>query len=192
MASPAELQTELELQGEGWWQRLAVAIPELAALDRTPQSPRYHAEGDVGVHTRLAVAACPRGSDPDLPWVALLHDIAKPVTTRQQTDGSITAYGHDRAGAELADAILQRLGMPEARRQRIVWAVRHHMFHLSWQLSSPARLTRRQRRYLQHPDFSLLLEFLRIDALASYGRSNKLQTYAFYRDLWEQVRAESR
>lgn len=192
MSRLEQLQAELEQRRDGWWERLVEAIPELASLEETPQSSRFHAEGNVGVHTQMAVAACRPGSDPDLVWVALLHDIGKPDTTRRQPDGHVTAHGHDRAGAELAAAILERLGMPEQRRARIVWAVRHHMFHLSWQLTSAARLTRRQRRNLQHPDFPLLLEFLHIDALASQGRSNKLQTYTFYRDLWEQIEAESR
>ena len=187
MTALAALQAELEERRDGWWERLMAAIPELAELDATPQSPHYHPEGDVGVHTRLAVAACPPGSDPDLPWAALLHDIGKPATSRREDDGRITTHGHDRQGAELAETILARLGMPEERRARIAWAIRHHMFHLSWQLGPAGELSRRQLRALQNPDFPLLLELLRVDSLASLGGGQKLEAYTLYRDLWRSL-----
>jgi len=186
MSDLQQLQRDLEQRGAGWWERLVEEIPELADLEVTPQSPRFHAEGNVGIHTRMAVEACPQESDPDLVWIALLHDIGKPQTTEHRGGEKITAYGHDRVGAELAERILARLGMPESRRERIVWAVRNHMFHLSWQLKSPDALTPRQREHLRHPDFPLLLEFLRVDALASQGGSTKLDAYRFYRELWQQ------
>ena len=91
-------------------------IPELALMSGTPQPPEYHAEGDVAIHTRLAIELCPAGCDPDLLWVALLHDIGKPATTRQNEEGRVTAYGHANLGAEMADEILRRIDMPEKRR----------------------------------------------------------------------------
>jgi putative nucleotidyltransferase with HDIG domain len=172
---------------DGWWQQLCAMVPELRALDKTPQPPEYHAEGDVGVHTRLAVENCPAACDPDLRWIALLHDIAKPATTRQDETGRITAHGHARLGAAMAEAILARIDMPQERRRRIAWAIRHHMFHHSWQLRDSAKLTGRQRRYLTDPDFPLLLEFMLIDAAASRGSHNIMPVYTFYRQLWRDV-----
>jgi putative nucleotidyltransferase with HDIG domain len=168
-----------------WWADLCEMIPDLNALTGTQQPPEYHAEGDVAIHTRLAIEACPADCDPDLLWVALLHDIGKPATTEQRVDGRITAYGHAKLGAEMAGEILARLGMPESRRERIAWAIRHHTFHHSWQLQSADEITGRQRRYLDDARFPLLLEFLRIDSLASQGNPRGMQTYEFYRKLWE-------
>jgi putative nucleotidyltransferase with HDIG domain len=125
----------------------------------------------------LAVKACPPGCALDLLWVALLHDIGKPDTTVKQDDDRITAHGHAKYGAELAERILERLDLPAERRRRIVCVIRHHMFHHSWQLKSPEELTNRQRTYLTDPDFTLLLEFLRIDTTASHGRDDSLQAY---------------
>ena len=171
----------------GWWEELCETIPELKRLAKTPQPPEYHAEGDVAIHTRLAVGTCPADCDPDLLWVALLHDIGKPETTVIQEDGRITAHGHAQYGAELAEGILVRLAMPAYRYRRIVWAIRHHMFHHAWQLHDPAELTKKQRSYLTNPDFPLLLEFLRIDSMASHGRADGLQAYTFYHQLWAGV-----
>lgn len=170
-----------------WWDLLCDVIPELSALAGTPQPAEYHAEGDVAVHTRLAVEACADPCDADLLWVALLHDIGKPKTTLTRPDGRITAHGHAALGTRLADEILTRLGMSEPRKKRITWVIRHHMFHHSWQLQSPDELSKKQRRTLLEPDFPLLLEFLRIDTLASQGKTARMATYEFYRKLYRQV-----
>jgi putative nucleotidyltransferase with HDIG domain len=179
-----EIEQELRRRETGWWDRLSKIIPELEFLSGTPQPPEYHAEGDVAIHTRLAIEACPGDCDPDLLWVALLHDIGKPATTRREQDGRITAYGHANLGADMADEILRRIDMPEKRRERIQWAIRHHIFHHSWQLKRPEDLSRKQRKYLVDPDFPLLLEFLRIDSLASQGNPAGMQAYEFYKELY--------
>jgi putative nucleotidyltransferase with HDIG domain len=177
------VESLLRRRGEAWWDNLCRLIPELQDLAETPQPPEYHAEGDVAIHTRLAIAACPTDCDPDLLWVALLHDIGKPATTEQRADGRITAYGHARLGAEMAENILDRLGMPAERRDRIVWVIRHHIFHHSWQLQKPEDLSKKQRQYLVDPKFPLLLEFLRIDSLASHGNPGAMEAYDFYKEL---------
>ena len=183
MSSTELLEKELRLRESGWWDRLCETIPELLEMTGTPQPPEYHAEGDVAIHPRLAIEACPADCDPDLLWVALLHDIGKPATTEQRADGRITAYGHARLGAEMAESILDRLGMPAERRDRIVWVIRHHIFHHSWQLQKPEDLSKKQRRYLADPKFPLLLEFLRIDSLASHGNPGGMEAYDFYEEL---------
>jgi putative nucleotidyltransferase with HDIG domain len=173
----------LRQREDDWWSRLCAIMPELHALCGTPQPPEYHAEGDVAIHTRLAIEACPAGCDPDLLWVALLHDIGKPATTEQNADGRITAYGHARLGAEMAEVILARLGIPVERRARISWVIRHHTFHHSWQLQRPEDLSKKQRQYLVDPNFPLLLEFLRIDSLASHNNPGGMEAYDFYKKL---------
>ena len=185
MITLAEIESELKQRTKGWWGRLVTAIPELAALEGTPQPPEYHTEGNAADHTRLAVVACPEDCHPDLLWVALLHDIGKPASTEVLEDGSVKAHGHAKVGAELASEILGRVGMPQKRRDRITWVIRHHMFHHSWQLKAHDQLTGKQLRYLRHPDFPLLLEFLRIDLLASHSRTGDMQVYEFYRELLE-------
>lgn len=178
------LEKDLRLREPGWWDRLNSAIVELSLLSDTPQPPEYHAEGDVAIHTRLAIEACPPECDPDLLWVALLHDIGKPATTRQSHDGRITAYGHAKLGAEMAGGILCRIGMPAKRCERIQWIIRHHIFHHSWQLKKAEDLSKKHRKYLVDPDFPLLLEFLRIDSLASQGNPAGMQAYEFYKSLY--------
>ncbi|MDQ2965810.1 MAG: HD domain-containing protein [Chloroflexota bacterium] len=77
---------------------------------------------DLWDHTLRSVDAVP-ASRPVIRLAALLHDLGKPATA---ADGHF--YGHDRVGAELAAAFLERLHYPRAVTDRIVALVRHHMF----------------------------------------------------------------
>ncbi|HEX2754189.1 MAG TPA: TIM barrel protein [Candidatus Limnocylindrales bacterium] len=60
---------------------------------------------------------------------ALVHDIGKPATA---ADGHF--YRHEAVGADLADALLDRLRVPTTTRTRVVHLVRQHMFRYepSW------------------------------------------------------------
>ena len=130
--------------------RLRDLLPELYRLDGVPQDPRYHPEGDVLVHTLRAVRLLPTEPERRLAWAVLLHDLGKAETTRE-IDGRLRALGHDRRGAELAEEVLRRLGMPPQPRDDIVWLIRHHMFPLTVRPPRPPA-ARRHRR----PAFSAL------------------------------------
>lgn len=184
-----KIEDELQQRSPGWWHRVVNAIPELADLSGTPQPKKYHAEGDVAAHTHLAVEACPSNADPDLRWAALLHDIGKPLVTKDDGD-RITAHGHAVVGADIADKILQRLEVPPDRRDKIVWVIRHHTFHLSWNLTTPEDATRRHRRFVADPRFDLLLALLGVDSSASLNHPRGMKTYKLYRRLREMVMAE--
>jgi poly(A) polymerase len=161
-------------------------LPELYLLDGVPQRPDYHPEGDVLTHTLLAIRHLPADSDRRLAWGALLHDIGKAATTRE-IDGRLRAFGHDRAGAELAETILKRLGMAPPDQADVLWLVRHHMFALSWQVDRHTRLSHRQWRFIEDPRFSLLLDLMKIDALAAGGNPEKLRQLEFYRQALRRV-----
>jgi len=183
------IETELRERNTGWWDRVVQAIPELSELASTPQPVKYHAEGDVANHTRLAVEACPHDCDPDLLWASLLHDVGKPLTTKDEGE-TITAHGHHAVGAEIAERILARLEMNSERRELIVWAIRHHTFHLSWNLAAPEQASRRHKRFIADPRFSFLLELLRVDSIASKGHPRGMAAYELYRKLRQIVVAE--
>ena len=106
----------------------------LRALRSCPQDPVHHAEGDVGLHTHMvleALAAMPafRALDGDGRLVCflgcLLHDVAKPWTTRV-VDGRTTAKGHSARGAIFGRQLLWELGLPFAVREQVCAIVRSH------------------------------------------------------------------
>jgi len=183
------IEDELQRRNPGWWERVVQAIPELAELSYTPQPVKYHAEGDVGNHTRLAVEACPPGCDSDLLWASLLHDVGKPLTTKDEGE-RVTAHGHHTVGADIGERILKRVQMKQERRELIVRAIRHHTFHLSWNLTAPEQASRRHKRFVADPRFPFLLELLRVDSLASRGHPRGMAAYELYSKLREMVIAE--
>lgn len=116
------------------WGALAARFSWARALESCPQDAEWHAEGDVGVHTRMVLAwllesdAWRRLDERDRAitfWACLLHDVAKPLCTRE-VDGRLTSRGHSEKGADLARRVLWELGMPFAEREEVVGLVRHH------------------------------------------------------------------
>jgi len=107
----------------------------IRALEPCPQDPIHHAEGNVWIHTRMVLetlVAMPEWralteADRAAVWLAsMLHDVAKPFTTKEESDGRITAKGHSRAGDMLARRILWELGVPFALREMVCGLIRHH------------------------------------------------------------------
>ncbi|MCB9881515.1 MAG: AAA family ATPase [Planctomycetes bacterium] len=117
------------------WERIRALSPWVDALHHCEQDVTYHAEGDVGIHTRMACEALL--ADPS--WRALeererrvtflavlLHDVAKPICTRRTEEGRLTARGHSKRGENLARRILFEEGFPFDEREQVVALVRLH------------------------------------------------------------------
>lgn len=116
------------------WEALR-AFPWADELDRCPQDPIHHAEGDVGLHTRMVLstlASMPRWQalsegERAIVWLGcLFHDVGKPATTRTEPDGRVTAKGHSRLGAKMTRRILWELGAPFALREAVCGLVLYH------------------------------------------------------------------
>lgn len=166
---------------------LAEILPEVDAMAGVPQPPEYHPEGDVFVHTALALDQL-QAPDAALAWAVLLHDVGKPPTFRQdpaEKNGRIRFEGHAGVGARMADEILRRLRASNELREAVEAAVRQHMRFVDW----PRMKTATRRRMVASPLFPLELELHRADCMASHGL---LDTYAAARGEYERFRAEPR
>jgi len=107
------------------------ALPiELAQLKNTPQHPLYHPEGDVYVHTMMAIDAfvplrCGDArKDFALALAVLCHDMGKATTTRL-IDGVLRAKGHENE-VQFAIAFLARLTHDKALIEEVLTLVRLH------------------------------------------------------------------
>jgi poly(A) polymerase len=159
-------------------------LPELAATIDCEQSPDFHPEGSVFNHIRLMLEKLPpqpslkssfgtAGGFESLPWAAILHDIAKPVTaSRDAKTGAIHFYGHEKIGAEMARVILNRLRFPKKQIDEIVACVLHHMQFKDVKQMRKSTL----RRLLLRETFPLELELHKLDCLGSHG---DLELYDF-------------
>jgi tRNA nucleotidyltransferase (CCA-adding enzyme) len=128
----------LFLSETGWLEH----FPEIAAMRGTPQEPDWHPEGDVFAHTCLCLdalvglpvwQAAPPETRRVYSFAVLAHDFGKPATTtRALKDGieRIVSPEHDERGVGLADQFLERIGLPQALRERVLPLIGNHLAHL--------------------------------------------------------------
>ena len=143
---------------------LAAVLPEVARMRGVEQSPDFHPEGDVFVHTMLLLAQCPAGVSETLALGALLHDVGKPVSVGQHR-GRITFYGHQAVGADMALDICRRLRRSRTTGERVAYLVRNHLRLVQ----APDMRLATLKRMLRQEGFEELLALARMDALASNG-----------------------
>ena len=151
-------------------------FPQIDALRDVPQDPQWHPEGDVYVHTTMAldVAATLRTGDDDEDLVflfgVLCHDFGKPETTKW-IDGRLTSRGHEPAGEGPTRRFLQRMRAPRRLEERVVVLVREHLapMLLGTAKAGPAAYRRLARRTMPK---GVSLELLERTARAdSWGRT---------------------
>lgn len=146
---------------------LEQVLPEIAAMIHCDQSPDYHPEGTVYNHVRMMLENLPSDASESLPWAALLHDVAKPVTaSRDPQTGSIHFYGHEKIGAEMAETILQRLKFPRKQTDEIATSVLYHMQFKDVTGMRKSTL----RRMILRETFPLEMELHKLDCLGSHRR----------------------
>ena len=112
-------------------------FPEIEALSGCPQDPEWHPEGDVEVHTYLAVNRARELID-DLPYpkqvtvmlATLCHDFGKPATT-VFIEGRTRSREHEEAGVPPTESFLDRLNVHTLDgydvRAQVIALVRDHL-----------------------------------------------------------------
>jgi tRNA nucleotidyltransferase (CCA-adding enzyme) len=126
--------------GLEWLRKLGALeklFPEIQSLIGVPQDPEWHPEGDVFVHTKLAVdrareliegLSYPRQVTVIL--AALAHDFGKPATT-EFIEGRWRSRGHEEAGVPPAESFLDRIRVHTLDgynvRAQVVALVREHL-----------------------------------------------------------------
>ena len=117
------------------WDPLVSREPWVAPMAACPQDPEHHAEGDVWTHTKMVCESLVRlpawqalpADERELVFAAcLLHDIAKPITTRIDEDGRIRQPGHSPRGAIMARELLWHMGVAPRLREQVCALVRTH------------------------------------------------------------------
>ena len=112
----------------------------LLPLADTPQSPRWHGEGNVWIHTKMMVQSLlelpeyqqlPEEERQIVFLSALFHDVGKPQCTRRE-DGQWVSRGHGRAGEQIVRRKLwldhDLCGTPEKQqfRETVCRLIRFH------------------------------------------------------------------
>ncbi len=165
-------------------------LPEVAALRGVPQPPEFHPEGDVWEHTLLMLELMDRAEGEWRPqsadereilgWAVLLHDIGKPPTITR--DDRIRFNEHDRLGAEMAAAVLERMKRPRRIIDTVADLIARHIHFASLGRMRKAKL----RQFLREPEFPLHLELHRLDCASSH---RQLENYRYGLAAWREEMA---
>ena len=113
-------------------------VPELLTMKNCPQPKNWHSEGDVWIHTLLALKILESKKfaerfknpivSPELKWGLIFHDLGKPYTITK-TD-KIRFHGHDRMSEKKFSEIAKRLKLSAAGLdvERVEKLIAKHMF----------------------------------------------------------------
>jgi poly(A) polymerase len=108
-----------------------------------------------------------------LVFAVLLHDIGKPRTfSFDPAEGRIRFNAHDKAGAEMTRAIMERLRFSRDVIEATVEAVDQHMVFKDVQKMRVAKL----KRFMARPGFEEEMELHRVDCQSSHAM---LDNYEF-------------
>lgn len=134
------LQSPRPFIGLEWLRKLGALeklFPEIQSLIGVPQDPEWHPEGDVFVHTQLALdrarelidgLSYPRQITVML--ATLAHDFGKPATT-EMIDGRLRSRGHEEAGVPPTESFLNRINVHTIDgynvRSQVIALVREHL-----------------------------------------------------------------
>jgi tRNA nucleotidyltransferase (CCA-adding enzyme) len=106
--------------------------PELEAIVDIPQGKKWHPEGNVWIHTLMAVDKMVKFKTGDekhdlkMMFGVLCHDFGKATHTQIHSDG-ISARGHEKAGVKLTKKFLYRLTDEHKFINSILPLVEYHM-----------------------------------------------------------------
>ncbi len=149
---------------------LAVIMPELDALFGIPQPAAHHPEIDSGVHTLLVLQQASRlSADPEIRFAALLHDLGKARTPKENWPHH---YDHERLGLAPIKALCERLKVPNSYRELALLASEFHLrVHRCAEMRSDtvAKLFTQTDAFRRPERFEKLLQVCEADARGRTG-----------------------
>lgn len=106
---------------------LRVLFPEIDRLFGVPQSPQHHPEVDTGVHTMMVLEQAAKLSDsPEVRFAALLHDLGKGITPREEWPKHIA---HEERGLPLVQDLCDRYRVPNSFRDLAEMVTPYHLYY---------------------------------------------------------------
>ncbi|HEC8323118.1 MULTISPECIES: AAA family ATPase [Providencia] len=128
------------------WTQLEKQFDFVRDMQYVPQDRLHHAEGNVAIHTQMVLAALEGLPEyqqlPELKqqivWAAaLLHDVEKRSTTKEDEEGRIHSPGHAKKGElSVRNILFRQIETPFAIREQIAALVRFHGLPL-WLMEKP-------------------------------------------------------
>jgi tRNA nucleotidyltransferase (CCA-adding enzyme) len=170
----------------GWLKRV---FPELDILESIEQGKKYHPEGNVFIHTMLALDNIPiEEREIDVMLAILFHDIGKAIVENIVDGDNIHFYGHDKAGAERVREVLGRITENKEILENIEKLIEYHMYPLQMQKELTSKSVKKIASKL---NFEKLIKVHRADM---GGKGIKYDTdyienaLAIYREIKEDIK----
>jgi tRNA nucleotidyltransferase/poly(A) polymerase len=174
-----------------------VLAPELLTMKQCPHDSRWHSEGDVWTHTRLALSRLSSaqfrtefgiaGASPLLVFAVLFHDVGKPATIQipgKDPVDRIRYIGHDRVGADIARSVVERLRLASVEgmsvdSDTVYWLVKNHLLILNTPIEKMRNNTIEKYFYGDPVRGLLLRQLMFVDGFASLQKNMRpgLQAY---------------
>lgn len=153
-------------------------FPDVEKLKGIRQSPEYHSEGDVFIHTMKVLENIPNETPLYVKLAGLFHDIGKFSTTAIDDSGKISAHRHEIVSAVNTEIALRKLKFPNEAINKVVWLVKNHMrINYVLEMGSGKRV-----KFMSNPLFKDLLTLGRADNAASI-KSNGETKSEFYNEI---------
>lgn len=159
-------------------------LPEIHVMKGCEQPAEYHPEGDVFVHTCMALEHLPKDASQELIWATLLHDVGKPPT--QTFEDRIRFNGHDQVSVELSEKILKRLKFSNKFIEHVLPLVGNHMRWMALKEMRKSKL----KRFLALDNFEDHKALHYADCMASHEDVSNLDFVAGLHFEPEQIRPE--
>lgn len=102
-------------------------FPEIDQLWGVPQPEKYHPEIDTGIHTMMVLTQAAKLSpDPKVRFAALVHDLGKGITPKDQWPRHIE---HEARGVPLVENLCDRYRIPNDFRELAILVTRYHLHY---------------------------------------------------------------
>jgi len=141
---------------------LSPILPEIIRMKGVDQPEQFHPEGDVFIHTCLALNELKPNPTKAIVWATLFHDVGKPDTF-MVTD-RIRFHGHAERGAEMIFDIGKRLKLSNELIERVSKIILEHQRFGDIDKMRPGRI----KNWVAQPHFEELLEVHRADCAGSH------------------------
>lgn len=158
---------------------LDLILPEFSALKGVKQGEKHHAEGDVFVHSLIAIQKLEErypGSSIPVVWAMLAHDWGKKATFSNE-NGQIHFYGHEDVSAELVVQRMRELKYPNDVIEKTKRLVASHMRSQGAHKWNPKSFRKLHRE--MGDDYEDVLKIMEADELAAISEEKGETRYNF-------------
>ncbi|MFW6029112.1 MAG: HD domain-containing protein [Halanaerobiales bacterium] len=151
---------------------LDVHFPKIERLLDTPQVKKWHPEGNVYIHTMMALDVISQLTDLEhVRFAVLCHDLGKGLTN---PDNWPHHYKHDHIGIDALNSLAERIPLPNKWYDSAAWTIKQHQRITKWKIMKPGKVVRLFEQIKRSPlDIKDVFNIVLAD---KYGRGYQSKT----------------